>query len=225
MDTIRVVIPVYRDTESLGSLLHRLREVEQVDEIVVVEGSEDRRSLEIARDSGADWIDSLPGRGLQMHRGAMAGAARILWFLHADSVLPDGAVAAMRAALSDPSVAGGAFAFRLAERRWYGAWLERTVNWRTRVARLPYGDQGYFMRREIYDEIGGFAPLPIMEDVELMSRLRLRRHLVWLDHAIGVSPRRWDREGFFRTTSRNLLLFAAFKLGVSAERLRAWYPP
>lgn len=222
---ISVVIPVHRDTTALTRLLQDLRSQGPALDIVVVEGSDDVSSREAATRAGARWMATPRGRGLQLQRGAATCRGRTLWFLHADAQLIEGAVNALQQAMFDAATVGGAFRFRLSGSRWYRWMLESAVNWRTRALDLPYGDQGIFVRRTIYEEMGGFSPLPVMEDVELLGRLRRRGRLAYLDHPLDVCPRRWDEEGFLKASGRNMLLLVAFKLGVPAHLLQGFYPP
>ncbi len=165
------------------------------------------------------------GRGVQMNAGAAVARGEALWFLHADVVPPLGAARAISVALGDAGIVGGAFGFRLRERHAYAPWLDATVNLRSRVFGLPYGDQGVFVRRGAFERLGGFRPLPLMEDVDFVRRLRRLGHMAVLDLPVEISARRWEREGFLRVTLRNQMLLAAHLVGVPAERLAPHYRP
>ena len=149
-------------------------------EVVVVDGESGDDTGERARQAGARVVVASPGRAHQLEAGARATDADVICFLHADTTLPEGYADAIRAALDDPRVVGGAFAFRFAER---GAAL-RVVEWGTRVrshwGALPYGDQALFVRRSVLDAIGGVPQVPIMEDVDLVLAMRRRGRLALL---------------------------------------------
>lgn len=221
---LTIVVPVLDDAASLRRLLTRLGSVDPRAEVIVSDGGSRDDPAAVARACGAAFTTGEAGRGAQLNLGASRAEGEILWFLHADSRPPEGAVALLLGAMEDPDIVGGAFGFRLGAA---GAWpclLSAAVNFRSKCLHLPYGDQGPFVRASVFRELGGFRPIPIMEDVEFVRRLRRRGRLVILDPAMEVSPRRWEREGALRTTLRNQFLLAAFTVGVPAERLVRWYP-
>ena len=221
---ISVVIPVYEDPGPLEFLLEQLSGT-SVDEVVVVEAGHENESAIIAERAGARWIRSAPGRGIQMNRGAQTSRGNILWFLHADTILLPQSDRAIRQAMTDPAIQGGAFAFRLNHRHWFAPIMDVAENLRTRLLDLPYGDQAFFVRRCAFEASGGFSEIPIMEDVEFIERFRKDHRCLWLDTPVGINARRWEREGFVKITMRNLGLLAAYRLGVSPDVLRSYYRP
>lgn len=223
--SISVIIPVYNDAENLDRLLEILRRRCKVDEIIVADGGSSDDPRRIAGKWGATLVVSERGRGVQLNRGAAASKGEILWFLHADIGPPNDADVCILEAIDDPRVIGGAFRFRLMETRWYGGPLAFSINLRSRLLRLPFGDQGYFIRRSVFEKVGGFPDTPIMEDVGFMDRIRGEGEFVLLNAAVAVSSRRWDREGFIRATLRNWRVFIRFRLGASAESLVNEYLP
>src|SRR5581483_7845817 len=153
------------------------------------------------------WVSSGPrGRALQMNEGAKRAVGEALLFLHADSRLPPGALDAIATALVDSAVAGGAFRLKIDSSRLFLKVIAAAANLRSRWLGLPYGDQGYFVRREIFEKIGGFKTLPIMEDVDFIRRLKQRGAIVLLDAPISTSARRWAAEGYLYATLRNFAL-------------------
>lgn len=224
---VSIVVPVLRDTPELAGLLDALQEnpLDPRVEIVVVNGDPADRSLDplIRRGGGVRWVESDPGRGRQMNAGARASSGRWLLFLHADARLGRGWLAALAAADDRPDVAGGAFRLTLTSTHWAARIIEYGVAFRTRWLKLPYGDQGIFVRRERFDALGGYRPLGLMEDVDFMGRLR-RRGRVWFPPAaVRVSARRWERDGWLRRTASNLALLALYLAGVAPDRLARWY--
>ena len=144
-------------------------------------------------------------------------------FLHADTLLPDGYAELIRRALDNPATVAGAFRFQTDGSGAAMRLVEWGTNIRSALFQWPYGDQGLFMERRVFDEIGGYSPLPIMEDYELVRRLRRRGPVATLDAAAITSARRWQRLGALRTTVRNLAMIAGFRAGVPPERLARFY--
>ena len=230
---VSLVIPVLRDSVELEALLVDLADQTVTDadvargvEVVVVNGDPADPSVSALRERFAAlrWIESPPGRGRQMNAGAAAAGGRWLIFLHADARLEPGWLPAIRAADRQPDIAGGAFRLALASSRWWARLLERGVALRTRLLRLPYGDQAIFVRRDVFNGLGGYRPLPLMEDVDLVRRLWEVGRLRFPAVRVRVSARRWERDGWFRRTMTNLWLLARYLCGVPPYQLaRAYY--
>lgn len=223
--SISVIVPVLNDAANLDRLCGVLVGYPAVVEVIVADGGSTDELERVAASWGAKVLPCERGRGVQLNRGAAAAREEILWFLHADVLPPDNADDLILRALADSGTIGGAFRFRLLERRWFGGILGFFINLRSRVFRLPYGDQGYFVRRSVFDKVGGFPNTAIMEDVGFMDRIRGMGGFILLNASIGVSSRRWDREGVFRATLRNWRVFVRFRLGASVEALTGDYPP
>jgi hypothetical protein len=148
-----------------------------------------------------------------------------LCFLHADVRVPPAARQALERALSNERLEAAVWGFRIDASGFWPRFMELGNRIRDRVAGLPYGDQGLLVRRRLFDEVGGFANVPIMEDVAMVRALRRRTRLVRLGAPLVVSPRRWRREGPYRTWVRNLLLLTAYLAGARPDRLARWYRP
>ena len=158
-----------------------------------------------------------------MNQGAAAASGDILLFLHADSILPKGWDDLVRETLDDTGIAGGAFSFALSRRSLPFSFISFMANFRSRFFKLPYGDQAIFVRREIFEKLGGFREIPILEDVELVKGIRKLGKLIVLSSPVITSSRRWDKEGWIKTMLRNQLLLFLYHLGVSPERLYRFY--
>jgi rSAM/selenodomain-associated transferase 2 len=222
---VSVVIPVVADNEALARLLSRLRALDAPpDEIVIVDGGSSAGCRSLARRFRCVYVGTRAGRGHQLHAGALRASGDVLWFLHADAEPPATGVAEIRRRhLAGAS--GGFFTFRFAgASTWYKSLLARLINWRTRFG-TPYGDQGLFAGRAAYDAAGGFADTPLFEEVPLVRALRQRGQFTRVDLDIGVSPRRWERDGWLWRSTGNRLLALAYMAGVSPRRLARRYQP
>jgi len=221
---ISVVIPSWRDTENLQSLLPGLAAQEHVAETIVVDASGDEKAERIAFASGATFIPCpAPNRGAQMNLGAAASSGDVLLFQHSDTCLEAAHLAAIQIALADPTVVGGAFFRKFDGRHPRLMWLESVARFLTRRGGTLYGDQSIFVRREVFQRLGGFATIPLMEDVEFSRRLRAAGKIAVLDPPVASSGRRHMRKGAWRTTIQNGLFIVLYNVGVSPYRLHRWY--
>jgi rSAM/selenodomain-associated transferase 2 len=219
------VIPVVADNEMLARLLARLRALDvPPDEIVIVDGAASAGCRSLARRYRCVYVGTRPGRGHQLRAGALRSSGDVFWFLHADADPPANAIELIRARYL-AGAPGGFFGFRFAGApAWYKRGLACLINWRTRFG-VPYGDQGLFVRRSDYDAVGGFADTPLFEEVPLVQALRQRGDFARVAADIGVSPRRWEREGWLRRTASNRALALAYMAGVPPSRLARHYRP
>lgn len=222
---VSVVIPVYREA-GIAALLDDLlaRPDASGTEIIVVDGAPSADTLARITDPRVTRLASPPGRGPQQNAGARAAQGDILLFLHADTTLPQGAFTLVRQALADPSLAGGAFSLRYAEASPGLRLVAASANLRSGLTRAPYGDQAIFVRRAVFEALGGFRDWPLMEDLEFMTRLRragLRIRILAMP--VRTSGRRQLREGLVRCTLRNLVLRLLYHLGVPAGFLAGLY--
>jgi rSAM/selenodomain-associated transferase 2 len=221
---LSVVIPALDEGVALTATLAPLVAAAIVGEIIVVDGGSIDDTAAVARAAGAAVVPSARGRGCQLAAGAAAATGDWLLFLHADCRLEAGWEAAVRAFLAAPKapLSAGYFDFALDDPNPAARRLERLVAWRCRVLALPYGDQGLLITRALYDAAGGFAPLPLMEDVDLVRRLG-RRRLARLGVRAVASARRYRRDGYWRRPLRNLACLALYFAGVPAGRLVRLY--
>jgi rSAM/selenodomain-associated transferase 2 len=216
---ISVVIPTLNAARRIGSSVADLADA---DEIVVVDGGSGDGTAAAAERRGALVVDSAACRGSQLAAGAAAARGDWLLFLHADTRLGDGWRGAAERHIGRHPEKAACFRFRLdaGERR--ARLIEAGVALRVRLLRLPYGDQGLLVSRRLYDEIGGYRPLPLMEDVDLVRRIGRRRlGLIAVDAT--TSADRWRRNGWLRRSARNLLCLALYRAGMSAERVARFY--
>jgi rSAM/selenodomain-associated transferase 2 len=221
--SLTIVIPTLNAAAILPQSLARCRDMPGATLLVADGGSTDG-TPDIAAACGARVIDAPRGRGPQLAAGAAAALGRWLLFLHADTRLEPGWAAAVAAHVAAPGSAARAayFAFALDSEAPEARRLERQVAWRCRTLALPYGDQGLLIARSLYASVGGYRPLPLMEDVDLVRRLgRARLHP--LPVRAVTSAVRWEREGWTRRSARNLTCLALWFLGVPPGIIRRLY--
>ena len=222
---LSVVIPALNSAASLPATLRALEEGRDLlREVVVADGGSADGTSIVAEDFGATVVTAPRGRGPQLVAGAQRAAGDWLLFLHADSRVPVGWSELARAFMAEPTNRERAAAFRLAlddpdprARR-----IERLAGWRARHLGLPYGDQGLLIARAFYERLGGFKPLVLMEDVDLVRRIG-RRRLVLLDAPMVTSAERYRRGGWLVRPLRNLTILAGYYLGLPPTLLRRLY--
>jgi len=219
---VSVIIPTYNEEAVLG---HTLKCISCSDntEIIVADGGSTDSTHEIADKAGAVLLTVKTGRANQLNAGAAVAKGKLLLFMHADTLPPDGYADLIRRALDNPSTVAGAFRFQTDSSRTAIRAIEWGANIRSAIFRWPYGDQGLFMERRVFDEIGGFAQLPIMEDFDLVRRLRRRGSITTLREAATTSARRWLQLGVLRTTIINQLMIAGFIGNVPIHVLERFY--
>jgi rSAM/selenodomain-associated transferase 2 len=220
---VSIVVPVLHDTVALTALLAQPRD--PADQWVVVNGDPSDRSLDGMRTRHQDvvWLSSEPGRGRQLGAGAAAAAGEWILFLHADTRLPDDWRSEVTRVDRQASYDWGCFRLRIDTTAWQARLIEAAVRVRVRLCRLPYGDQAMFVRRVTLQQAGGVPSVPLMEDV-IMARRLGRLGPPWRSRlAASTSARRWERDGWWRRSARNLWVLTQFLLGVSPERLTASY--
>lgn len=217
--SVSVVIPA---RDEAGVVAHAVRSVcAEADEVIVVDGASRDATASLARTEGARVVPSAPSRGVQLDVGARAARGDWLVFLHADTRLEPGWRDALCGAAADAP--GGAFRFAIDSPRTAYRAIEAAVALRCRTLLLPYGDQALFARRSAYAAAGGFPPIPLMEDVVFVRRLRRLGPLALLRHRALTSARRWERHGVLGASARNLWLLALYSAGAPPERLARAY--
>ncbi len=190
-------------------------------ECIVADGGSLDRTADVARAHGARVVRAPAGRGPQLAAGARAARAPSLLFLHADARLPAGFTGAVERVLRDPRVALGAFSLRIDDPRPALRLVEWGVRQRCRWLALPFGDQGLFLRAETYRQLGGFAPLRAMEDLDLVRRARRFGAVRTVAEAVLVSARAWQRRGVLSETARNATALVAYHMGMNPDRIAA----
>lgn len=223
---ISVIIPVYNEMETINELISSIREVGKGHhvEIIVSDGGPGHATLKAIESDHIIKVESPPGRGRQLNAGATMACGELFLFLHADTVLPANGFTALEAALSTHDA--GSFSLVIDSDRPAFRIISFFANLRTRTERVPYGDQAQFIRAEHFRALGGFAEIPIMEDVEFFKRVRMEGlSIVILGDKVKTSARRWDKEGIIRRTLTNWWLRLRYAFGASPNSLIKHYQP
>jgi rSAM/selenodomain-associated transferase 2 len=231
-DPLSVIVPTLDEADRILALLRSVHALlGPADELILVDGGSSDGTLEVALEASFRYglnqlrvLTSRRGRGAQMNRGAEAARGSWFLFLHADSVLDPRSLDAIHAVMRDPSAAWGHFRVRLDDPGLTFRWIELGINLRSRAWSTPSGDQGVFVRKSTFLEVGGYPEIPLMEDLILVDRLRRQGPPSRLRLGLRTSARRWRQQGIVPTVLRMWALRAAFRLGVSPERLARHYP-
>jgi rSAM/selenodomain-associated transferase 2 len=220
---LSIVIPAWNEAAIIAWAVERAWALGP-QEVMVADGGSADGTAQLAARCGAEVVPGPRGRARQQNAGARRAQGEWLLFLHADTWLEPTAAAQVQAAMADPACQAALFRQRIEAAGALYRWIERGNALRAQALGLAYGDQGLLVRRGLFEELGGFAEVPLMEDVELAGRLRRRTRLRLLPGPLHVSARRWQRHGALRQTARNWALLAAYFAGASPTRLARWYP-
>jgi len=226
---IAVIIPVLNEQEALPALLNTLMPA-GFQEIIIVDGGSRDRTLGVARrifesasDSHYRIISGPRGRASQMNAGAALSTSDILMFLHADTQLPHNARHVVEHAMNDQRCVGGRFDVRFPRDTGYAWMVSRLMNLRSRLSGVSTGDQTMFVRRSVFEQMGGFADIPLMEDIEFSRRLKRLGTIVALRDKVTTSFRRWEKHGPLRTIVRMWTIRLLYWLGWDPRRLQQYY--
>jgi len=223
---VSVIVPVLHEAGRLDPLIDHVRQTAGAEpvEIILVDGSPDGESIGTVTRGQVTLLTAPAGRARQMNAGAAAATGDFLLFLHADTRLPAGAFRRIAETLSDGRHGAGAFDLRYDSDRPSMRIIARAACLRSRLTRIPYGDQAHFFRRDYFEALGGYADIPFLEDVEIMRRIKSRRERICiLPEPVVTSARRQQREGVLACTVRNGVVVALYYAGMSPERLARFY--
>jgi rSAM/selenodomain-associated transferase 2 len=227
---ISLIIPTFNEELSIGRSLASIARVRGDFEVIVADGSSTDATVATAQALTPGYARPLRivvterNRAIQQNRAAKAARGEVLVFLHADTLVPPDAMEEITSAIEDDSVIGGNFDLIFEGR----SWVERFFTWAYRVRRpfgIYYGDSGIFVRRCVFESMGGFKPLPIMDDYEFVRRLERRGRTVCLETSLITSDRRWRVQGLFRTLWSWVWIQTFYSVGVPARYLARWYKP
>ena len=220
--TISIIIPVRNEEDAIGPCLDSLADYSDL-EILVVDGGSSDQTIQEIRKRGCRPVSSAPGRGKQQHAGAKAASGDFFLFLHCDTRLPHNFTTHVRKILEQEGVAAGAFQLAINAQGLGYRIIEYSANLRSRLLKLPYGDQALFMKKETYFAANGFPDQPILEELDLLSRLKNLGRIVIAPAYATTSARRWQQHGIMKTTIVNQLMLTGWVMGISSERLASWY--
>lgn len=227
MTTISVIMPTLNEEQALGQTLANLPS-SLVLEIILVDGGSTDHTHAVANAfcttaPNAHIIRAPTGRARQMNEGAKASRGTVLLFLHADTQVPNDAPRIIESALTDPAVVGGRFDVRFDTASGWGRIISTFMNWRSRTSGIATGDQAIFVRRHIFEQIGGFADIPLMEDIDFSRKLKRAGSTAALRQTVRTSFRRWEQQGPLRTILLMWTLRFLYWTGVSPHQLANWY--
>ena len=230
--TISVIIPTLNEERTIAATLARTASL-GFDELIVVDGGSTdetpsllesyRLQTQSSALSPVHWVTAQAGRARQMNEGAKASRGEVLLFLHADTQLPRNATTVINRALADHRMVGGRFDVRFDRPSMWGTIISRMMNWRSRLSGLATGDQALFVRRPLFEQMGGFADMPLMEDIEFSRRLKRKGATAALTATVTTSFRRWEQQGPLRTILLMWTLRFLYWIGVSPHTLSRWY--
>ena len=230
--TISAIIPTLNEERTIMATLAHTAAL-GFDELIVVDGGSldqtpvlvesYRRKTQSPAQSPVRLVTAPCGRANQMNEGAKASGGEILLFLHADTQLPDDANTMIQTTLANQGIVGGRFDVRFDRPSMWGTIISRMMNWRSRLSGIATGDQALFVRRPIFEQIGGFADMPLMEDIDFSRRLKRKGTTAALTATVTTSFRRWERHGPLRTILLMWALRFLYWIGISPSHLLEWY--
>lgn len=219
---IAVIIPVLNEQAGIATTVEAVRRLGP-DELIVVDGGSTDQTREICAEVSVACLASPRGRAAQMNFGAARTCSDILLFLHADTRLPLTAFGDIRQAMNDPACVGGRFDVRLDGDKTMLRVVEKMISLRSRLSKIGTGDQAIFIRREVFQKLGGFQEIPLMEDIALSRAMKRAGRVACLRSRVVTSARRWEREGVWRTILKMWTLKSLYLMGVSPVRLKRFY--
>ena len=223
---LSIIIPVCQEMLVINRTIANLYALnfEGQFEVIVVDGDPGGNTIHAITSREVKKAIAPKGRGSQMNAGAAAARGKILLFLHADTRLGSGSLEMILLAMERKGIVGGAFELGIESSKRAFRIIEKAVRIRSRITQIPYGDQAIFLKRNFFNQIGGFKEIPIMEDVELMGRIKKSGwKIAIIPYQVHTSPRRWETEGLVFCTLRNWALITLYSMGVSPYRLAKFY--
>lgn len=222
---ISVIIPTLNEEDRIGDLIKSLRALNNSLEIIISDGQSRDNTVNIAKSLNTVVVvnNSLVGRGAQMDSGAKVATGDVLIFLHSDTTLPHNWENLVSTALQQDNAVGGAFTLKTDGHGFKYRVLEKVVKLRNSLLKLTYGDQAIFIKQNVFNKIGGFRSLHLMEDIDCVKRLRAVGEFILLPEQAVTSARRWEKKGFFKTTTRNIIYICLYFIGIKPETIYRLY--
>jgi rSAM/selenodomain-associated transferase 2 len=219
---VSIIVPTLNEAQGLTETLNQIKQLSPY-ELVVSDGGSHDGTLEIAEEFTKHVVKGNAGRALQMNAGARVANGDIFLFLHADSRIEPASYEKMLHSLGSSEKIGGAFSLCIDSEKWSLRLITRLANLRSKYFGMAYGDQAFFVKNSTFQQMNGFAELPICEDIDFFKRLRKLGSVILLKEKAFTSSRRWLKEGIWFTTLRNILISTLFKLGFPPRILKKWY--
>ncbi|MBD2136496.1 TIGR04283 family arsenosugar biosynthesis glycosyltransferase [Anabaena sp. FACHB-1237] len=226
---ISIIIPTLNEAENIATIVKVINHSNSTNtmEMIIVDGGSQDDTVKIAESLNIKLplkvINSAPGRAMQMNNGAIIAQGEILLFLHADTLLPNNFAEMILSCMQKSGIVAGAFTLKIDSNNWGLRLVEWGVKWRSLFLQLPYGDQAIFMKKDTFNQVGKFPELPIMEDFEIIKRLKKMGKIAIISDPVITSSRRWLKKGIFHTTILNQIIIIAYVLGISPATIVKWY--
>jgi len=226
MKRFSIIVPALNEAGEINELIIHLRALQggKDCQIIVVDGSAEKDTLKALTFDDVHVLSAPRGRARQMNAGAAVAVGDILVFLHVDTRLPADALTLIDTAMGDAVLVGGAFDLGIRSKNFIFRVIAAAASLRSRLTRIPYGDQAIFIRRSYFKQLMGYPDIPLMEDVALMRQIKkagCRIHII--PKCVSTSPRRWEKEGIVHTTLRNWMLLGAYYSGTPPDKLEKYY--
>lgn len=219
---VSIIVPTLNEELVLEKTLTQIQQLSP-HELIVSDGGSTDDTSQIAKKFSHHIVTGPAGRAIQMNAGANEATGDLLLFLHADNRLEPESYRKMLECMENPEWIGGAFTLCIESDKWSISLITLLANIRARYFGLAYGDQGFFVRKEVFKDMNGFSPIPICEDLDFYRRFRKKGPVILLREKTHTSPRRWIKEGIGFTTARNVLIAILFGLGFPPRTLTKWY--
>ena len=226
MSSFSIIIPVLNESSIINQTIEHIYGICSGFnvEVIVVDGDPEGGTISSIKKKEVITLLSPVGRGKQMNKGASVACGDILLFLHTDTELPENAFRLSSSQMGKEKYVGGAFDLGIQSDRFVFRLIENMVYIRSRLTRIPYGDQAIFIKKDCFKKMNGYKAIPIMEDVELMKRIKRMGHkIAIIPQKVKTSPRRWEKEGVLYCTLRNWLLIGLYFLGCNPQKLVRFY--
>ena len=222
-----IIIPVLNEVDHINSLIEHINKLSSGKdlEIIVVDGSQNKETINAIKNPKVISISSEKGRARQLNAGAAIARGGVLIFLHADTRLPSTSLEKINRVMENKLHVGGAFDLCIRSEKPVFKIISKMISFRSRLTRVPYGDQAIFIVRDYFFDLGGYKNIPLMEDVELMRRIKKSGKKIKMisSDCVSTSPRRWEKEGILFCTLRNWMVRALYYFGVSPNKLIRFY--
>jgi rSAM/selenodomain-associated transferase 2 len=224
-----VIVPVFDEADGINGTIGALKELNKngdgFTEIIVVDGHPEGNTVKCIEDEDVITLKSAKGRSVQMNAGAKRAKGDILLFLHADTFMPEQGFQKIKETMANGAYVGGAFNYDTTGLNWFMKHIYLTSWLRSRLTRIAYGDQAIFMRKDYFEQLGGYPEVPLMEEIELMKQIKKNKYKIHiLPDKVKTSARRYDEEGHVFGWLRNHKIRFLYWLGVPLEKLTKLYP-